>query len=211
MEINRREVLKKTALLGLTIGTIANASETNKSEINLNEINFRYAPQFYIGNPEAKARVDFIFSVRCKDTRKFVQNILFDLLENAYKTNKICIVFHHCIKDTKKEFKVGKELLNVNPNDYPYFMLSLLSWTARNDKGIGFKRAKKFKKKLGFVRQKDFNKKDAELMLSAIRVHVDELGVTESPSLFINNKHVGMVLEKDSFNKLLLNETGYKI
>lgn len=48
-------------------------------------------------------------------------------------------------------------------------------------------------------------------MLGTIRVHVDELGVTESPSIFINGKHKGMILEKDKFNQLLLNESGYRI
>ncbi|PLY05494.1 MAG: hypothetical protein C0625_12960 [Arcobacter sp.] len=208
MNSNRRLLIKQAAILSFALGVNANASKVKEKTINT-DVDYRYSPQFYIGNPNAKTRIDFLYSVRCKDTRKFTKDILNDLVKSAYKSNELCIIFHHIVKQTDKELASAIELMNVSPDKYPYLMYSLLNWSGRKGKGIGIKRTKKFKKKLGYPNDGSFNSENAKLMLSVIRIHAEENGVIESPSVFINNKLHGMQLDREAFLTILEDETGY--
>ena len=206
MNFNRRLLLKQTAMLTFALGVSTYASEKTDKELS-----YRYSPQFYIGNPNAQTRIDFLFSLRCKDTRKFTKDILHNLVESAYRKDDLCIVFHHIVKDTKKELDSAIELMNIDPNDYPDLMYTLLSWSADRGKGIHLKRAKKFKKKLKYSNDDSFDSEIAKGMLAVLRLHADENKVTESPSIFINGKLFGMQLDKEAFLVLLEDEAGYTL
>lgn len=208
MDLNRRLLLRNTALLSIAIGATSHASVIKEEKTNV-KIDFRYSPQFYLGNPNAKTRIDFLYSIRCKDTRKFTKDILNDLVKSAYQTNELCIVFHHVVKETEKELSPAIELMNVSPENYPYLMYSLLNWSGRKGKGIPLKRAKKFKKKLGYANDENFDSENAKIMLSLMRVHAEDNGVIESPSIFINNKFQGMQIDREAFLTILEDETGY--
>ena len=124
----RRSALKYTAAattLGFsTVGCVATDSAMPVSSATFEEmsgdpgpVDVRYAPQFYLGNPEADVRVEVVWSMQCQYTRSLYKGGLGDLVEKVSNRNDALIVFHH-LSRIKEEVSYSEVLLSLEPVYY---------------------------------------------------------------------------------------------
>ena len=170
-------------------------------------VDLRYAPQFYLGNPDAGFRIELAWSIHCQFTRLLYNNGLGEFIKNVRVRNDALIVFHH-LSRTRKEMALSELLLSLDPTYYGPMCLVALGFFSEK----GYDPTKNHLAALirrGVVpRDPEFDSDAAHTSTALLNVYLSEKErITKTPSLFTNGKwEVGAApstLEK------ILEEAGY--
>ena len=174
---------------------------------DLGSADMRYAPQFFLGNPEAKVRVEVAWSIQCQYTRLLYNDGLGDFVQKVRHRNDALIVFHH-LSRTQKELASSELLLSLEPMYYGPLCLVALQFFAKKGYNPTKNHLAALIKKMDLPKDPTFDIRAARVSTLLLNVYLSKREkVTETPSLFSNGKwEVGAapaVLEK------ILEEAGY--
>ena len=215
----RRSALKYTAAattLGFsTVGCVATDSAMPVSSATFEEmsgdpgpVDVRYAPQFYLGNPEADVRVEVVWSMQCQYTRSLYKGGLGDLVEKVRDRNDALIVFHH-LSRIKEEVPYSEVLLSLEPVYYGPASIVGLQYFSDKDYNPTIQQFTSFIKKMDIPKDPKFDVEAARASTSLMNVYLlKKEKVTKTPSLFSNGKwEVGST---PVALKRILEEVGYE-
>ncbi|MET0107230.1 MAG: hypothetical protein ABW072_19115 [Sedimenticola sp.] len=185
--LNRREFIGTAALVS-TLGFSSNGSIASDENVPIDQLDFSYAPQFYIGNPDAKNIVEILWSGTCVETKVAFEEYLLDLCYQTAKNNDALIFFHHFSRD-EKELEVGAEILSVGRQNYPNFCYRLIRWSSINKKKLSVRRIKKKRKQAGFDVEPNFDYQKAKQSMLMLRKHCDARDIY-SLAIYVNGKKI---------------------
>ena len=171
-------------------------------------VDLRYAPQFYIGNPDATIRIEVAWSIQCKHTRLLVKGGLGAFAEQLLDRNDALLVFHHLCRH-EKEIGFSEIFLSLDPEYYGPACLTAMQYYAARKKDPGKWQFKQFIKKLRLPKAPDFDEKAAREASILLNWHLTEQEqVDMTPSLLANGKWT-LGASPEDFSQIL-KESGYE-
>lgn len=206
----RRGVLKvgtAVALLGLSTGACTAVGSIKEETGELGPVSFRYAPQFYLGDPEATIRVEFAWAARSQLTRQLYEEKLKHLIGKVGRRNDALLVFHHLCQDAE-EAALSEVLLSVNPEYYGPVCLATLKFYAAQGQEPDRLRLASFLEGLKVPKDPEFDNRIARETTKALDVYLSEIeGVATTPSVFGAGSWKMSATPEDLTN--MLQEMGY--
>ena len=171
-------------------------------------VDLRYAPQFFIGNPDAPIRIEVAWSIQCKHTRLLVKGGLGAFAEQLMDRNDALLVFHHLCRH-EKEVGFSELFLSLDPAYYGPACLTAMQYYAARKKDPGKWQFKQFIKKMSPPKDPGFDKKaarEASILLNYYLTKQEQVDMT--PSLFANDKWTVGASPEDFAQTL--KESGYE-
>ena len=202
----RRGMFGLSAAAALTFASFPQRVSSTANESD--SVDLRYAPQFYIGNPEAATRIDVAWSIQCQYTRLLVKGGLGTFAEQLLDRNDALLVFHHLCRH-EKEIGYSEVFLSLDPAYYGPACLITMQYYAARKKDPGKWQFKQFIKKLRLPKDPGFDKKAAnETSILLNRYLTEEEQVDKTPSLLSNGKWTIGASPEDFAQ--VLKESGYE-
>ena len=187
---------------------VAVAADNKAEVIDPESVDFRYAPQFYIGDPNAAIHIEVAWSIQCSYTLSLVRERLGAWTNRVLRRNDAYVVFHHLCRH-KKEVKFSETLLSVDPTRYGAACLAAMQYYASRKKFPSHWNFKQTVKKMKLPKDPEFDKKAARKTSILLNAYLaQDQYVTETPSVYWNGKwEVGA--GPDTLARIL-EESGYE-
>lgn len=208
---NNTFVCTRRKMLGMSAAALAFANFPGRVFSDSSEsgpVDLRYAPQFYVGQPDAAFRIDIAWSIRCGYSHKLFKNGVDPFVKQIFERDDTLLVFHHLCR-YKKEIGNSEVFLSLDPTYYgPACMVSMRHF-AEKEKFPTKSQLKKFLKKLDLPNDPNFNKKaakNASILLNNYLVKDEQINKT--PALRIGQKWIIGASPEDFAQAL--KESGYE-